>query len=89
MHGVFDHFRLCRILWLLHLQDITRIIFGLLVFLILFVYKFKNSNALTQSAKAALADVEEEFEQHRRRALEREQKISRKLQDEINKKKGA
>ncbi|WP_350285523.1 tRNA (guanine-N1)-methyltransferase [uncultured Croceitalea sp.] len=63
------------------------IIFGLLIFLILFVYKFKNSNALTQSAKAALADVEEEFEQHRRRALEREQKISRKLQDEINKNK--
>lgn len=63
------------------------IIFGLLVFLILFVYKFKNSNTLTQQAKLALADVEGEFEEHRRRALEREQKISRKLQDEINKNK--
>ena len=66
------------------------IIFGLLIFLILFIYRFKNSNALTQQAKLALADVEQEFEEHRRRALEREQKISRKLQDEINKnKKGA
>ena len=66
------------------------VIFGLLVFLILFIYKFKNSNSLTQHAKLALADVEGEFEEHRRRALEREQKISRKLQDEINKnKKGA
>ncbi len=66
------------------------IIFGLLVLFVLFVYKFKNSNALTQLAKANLADVEMEFEEHRRRALEREQKISRKLQDEINKnKKGA
>ncbi|MDT0607244.1 tRNA (guanine-N1)-methyltransferase [Croceitalea rosinachiae] len=64
------------------------IIFGLLIFLILFIYKFKNSNTLTQQAKLALSDVEGEFEEHRRRALEREQKISRKLQDEINKKKG-
>ncbi len=66
------------------------IILGLLVFLILFIYKFKNSNTLTQQAKLVLADVEGEFEEHRRRALEREQKISRKLQDEINRnKKGA
>ncbi|MDT0621827.1 tRNA (guanine-N1)-methyltransferase [Croceitalea vernalis] len=63
------------------------IIFGLLIFLVLFIYKFKNSNTLTQQAKLALSDVEGEFEDHRRRALEREQKISRKLQDEINKNK--
>lgn len=63
------------------------IIFGLLAFLLLFIYKFKNSNTLTVQAKSNLADVEQEFEDHRRRALEREQKISRKLQDEINKNK--
>lgn len=63
------------------------IIFGLLIFLVLFIYKFRNSNTLTQQAKLALSDVEGEFEDHRRRALEREQKISRKLQDEINKNK--
>lgn len=63
------------------------IIVGLLIFLALFIYKFKSSNTLTQQAKAALADLEEEYEQHRRRALEREQKISRELHDERNKNK--
>jgi hypothetical protein len=29
--------------------------------------------------------VESEYEEHRRKALEREQRISRQLQDEINK----
>jgi len=61
---------------------------ALLFLLAIFVYKFRNSNYLTQQAKSALTNLEEEFEQHRRRALEREQKISRQLQDEINKQKG-
>ncbi|UJH67628.1 tRNA (guanine-N1)-methyltransferase [Allomuricauda sp. SCSIO 65647] len=55
--------------------------------LLFFIYKFRKSNFLTQQAKSALADLEEEYEQHRRRALEREQKISRQLQDELNKNK--
>lgn len=63
------------------------IIFGLLLFLIFFIYKFRNSNFLTHQAKTALADLEKEYEQHRRRALEREQKISRQLQDELNRQK--
>ncbi|MBD0776572.1 tRNA (guanine-N1)-methyltransferase [Maribacter sp. ANRC-HE7] len=57
----------------------------LLLLFLLFVYKFRRSNTLTQEAKTALAEVETEYEDHRRRALEREQKISRQLQDEINK----
>ncbi len=61
------------------------IIVGLLLLLLLFVYKFRRSNTLTQMAKTALSEVEVEYEEHRRRALEREQKISRQLQDEINK----
>lgn len=61
------------------------IILVLLFLLLIFIYKFRNSNFLTVQAKSALANLEEEFEQHRRRALEREQKISRQLQDEINK----
>ncbi len=66
------------------------IIIGLLILLAFFVFKFRNSNMLTQQAKTALADLEEEYEQHRRRALEREQKISRELHDERNKnRKGA
>ncbi|WP_375324729.1 tRNA (guanine-N1)-methyltransferase [Flagellimonas sp. GZD32] len=63
------------------------IIFGLLILLLFFIYRFRNSNFLTQQAKSALADLEEEYENHRRRALEREQKISRQLQDELNKQK--
>ncbi len=62
-------------------------IFGLLLFLLFFIYKFRNSNFLTHQAKTALADLEKEYEQHRRRSLEREQKISRQLQDELNKQK--
>jgi len=63
------------------------IIFGLLLLLLFFIYRFRNSNFLTQQAKSALADLEEEYESHRRKALEREQKISRQLQDELNKQK--
>ncbi|MGB5402948.1 tRNA (guanine-N1)-methyltransferase [Robiginitalea sp.] len=61
------------------------IIGSLLLFLLLFIYKYRRSNVLTQEAKVKLADVEAEYEDHRRKALEREQKISRQLQDEINK----
>lgn len=65
------------------------IIFGLLLLLLFFIYRFRNSNFLTSQAKSALAELEEEYENHRRRALEREQKISRQLQDELNKQKKA
>ena len=58
---------------------------GLLALLLFFVYKFKDSNTITRDAKKALVDTEEEFEEHRRVALEREQKVRRQLQDEINK----
>jgi len=61
------------------------IIGGLLALLLLFIYKFKNSNAITREARKNLADTEEEFEEHRKTALEREQKVRRQLQDEINK----
>ena len=61
----------------------------LLVTLLFFVYKFRKSNWLTQEAKSNLSELEVEYEDHRRRALEREQRISRQLQDEINKYKKA
>lgn len=63
------------------------IIAGLLALLLFFIYKFKNSNTVTKGAKHALAEIEEEFEEHRKIALEREQKVRRQLQDEINKQK--
>ncbi|CAM3484508.1 tRNA (guanine-N1)-methyltransferase [Zobellia roscoffensis] len=61
------------------------VIFSLLALLLFFIYRFRNSNILTQEAKTNLSELETEYEDHRRRALEREQKISRQLQDEINK----
>lgn len=64
------------------------VIAALLALFILFVYKFKSSNAVTRDAKKALEEIEEEFDEHRRTALEREQKVRRQLQDEINKQKG-
>lgn len=61
-------------------------IIGLLfALLLMFIFKFKNSNAVTKQAKKTLAETEEEFEEHRRNSLEREQKVRRQLQDEINK----
>ena len=65
------------------------LIAALLLFLLFFIYKFRNSNILTQEAKTNLSELEVEYEEHRRRALEREQKISRQYQDEINKNKKA
>jgi len=61
------------------------VILGLFLLLLLFIFKFRQSNVLTQEAKSNLSELEEEYEDHRRRALEREQRISRELQDEINK----
>lgn len=63
------------------------IIGALLALLLFFIYKFRNSNSVTKQAKISLAETEEEFEEHRRIALEREQKVRRQLQDEINKQK--
>ncbi|MFS4481490.1 tRNA (guanine-N1)-methyltransferase [Hyunsoonleella sp. 2307UL5-6] len=63
------------------------IIAGLLALLVFFIFKFKNSNAVTKKAKHSLSEIEEEFDEHRKTALEREQKVRRQLQDEINKQK--
>jgi tetrahydromethanopterin S-methyltransferase subunit B len=63
------------------------IIGALLALLLLFIYKFKGSNSATREAKLRLGEVELEFEEHRRGALEREQKVRRQLQDELNKQK--
>jgi len=65
------------------------IIAALLALLLVFIFRFKNSNSITKAAKLKLSETEEEFEEHRRNALEREQKVRRQLQDEINKNRNA
>lgn len=63
-------------------------IIGLLIFLLVFfVVKFKQSNSITIQTKYNFKELEEEFDIHRKKALEREQKVMRKLQDELNKQK--
>lgn len=48
-------------------------------------YRFLNSHKVTNAAQLKMAEIEIELEDYRRNSLEREQKLRRKLQDEINK----
>lgn len=50
-----------------------------------FIFKFSQSHVLTKKAQNNLLYVEQEFDQHRKRSIEREQKLRRQLQDEVNK----
>lgn len=63
------------------------IIAGLLIGLIFFIFRFKKSNTLTKEATKNLNETEEEFEEYRKRTLEKEQKLRRQLHDEMNKNK--
>ncbi len=65
--------------------SVIAVLFALLLF---FIYRFKNSNAVTITTKESLENLENEFKEHRAFALEREQKVMRQLQDERNKHKG-
>lgn len=58
---------------------------ALLLGLLLFMYKFRSSNTITHEARHKLDEVESEFEEYRKKALEKEQKLGRQLQDERNK----
>jgi septal ring factor EnvC (AmiA/AmiB activator) len=57
----------------------------LLLGLLFFIFKFKNSNILTKQAQKKLDEIEQDFEDYKRKALEKEQKLGRQLQDERNK----
>lgn len=65
------------------------IILGVMVFLvlllILFIMKFKNAKSESKIAVDNLSKVEEEYVDYKRRAMEKEQQLGRRLQDEINK----
>jgi len=64
------------------------IILTLLILLTYFVIKFKGSHVITSKAKSDLQELEEEFAIFKKKSLEREQKLRRQLQDEINKQRG-
>ena len=67
------------------LWGIILILFAALAF---FILKFKNSHILTREAQKNLSDIENEFNQYRKKSIEKEQKLRRQLQDEINKQRG-
>ena len=57
----------------------------LLTALLYFIFAFTKNNILTKRAEDDLKNIEIEYEQYRKKAIEREQKLRRTLQDEINK----
>jgi len=65
------------------------IILLLIIALLYFIYQYKNSYSVTSEAKSNLSEAEEELAIYKRKSLEREQKLRRQLQDEINKQRGA
>lgn len=61
------------------------IILALLLGLFYFIYAFKNSHQITKAAKENLEKLEEEYQNFRANALEREQLLKRQLLDEQKK----
>lgn len=56
----------------------------LLLILGYYIYRFNQSHAVTRETKTTFEELQEEFDQFRKKALEKEQKLKRQLQDEIN-----
>lgn len=57
----------------------------LLLILIVFLFQLKGAKSTSNDAKNNLEKLEEDYEEFKRKALEKEQKLGRQLQDEINK----
>lgn len=61
------------------------IIILLFLLLLFFVFKFNRSNLLTKEAKQNLKNLDADYDNYKRLALEKQQKLGRQLQDEKNK----
>ena len=61
------------------------IIILLILLLLLFIFKYNRSNLLTKEAKQNLKNLDADYENYKRLALEKHQKLGRQLQDEKNK----
>ncbi|MBC8883851.1 tRNA (guanine-N1)-methyltransferase [Flavobacterium piscinae] len=59
----------------------------LLLILVVFLFQLKGAKSIANDAKHNLDKLEDDFEEYKRKALEKEQKLGRQLQDEINKQK--
>ncbi len=60
----------------------------LLIALVVFIFRFKAANSTTRDARKKLEETEREFDTYRTKALEKEQRLGRMLQDERNKNSG-
>ena len=58
---------------------------ALLLFMLYFMYRFKRSNRITLESIKTIAEIQNEFDSYKKRALEKEQKLARELQNELNK----
>lgn len=55
--------------------------------LIFYILRYNTSNSLTKEIRKELVDIQAAFDAYKKRALDKEQKISRMLQDELNRNK--
>jgi len=69
-------------------KGLSLTVIGVLIFLlIVFIDRFQRGNSLTKSTMSRLRELENDFDNFRKKAMEREQKVGRRLQDEINRQK--
>lgn len=67
-------------------QTIVYATLGILLALLVIVsLRYQSRSGATGKVEKALRDTQEEFDQYKKRAIEREQKLKRELQDELNK----
>ncbi|MBK1440095.1 hypothetical protein JHJ32_08870 [Parapedobacter sp. ISTM3] len=64
------------------------IVLLLAIALIFYVYRYNQSHVVMRDIQKAIEELQAEFDQHRKKALEKEQKLKRQLQDELNKRLG-
>ena len=66
-------------------KTLSWIVVGILILLLIIIFiRFKSANRITQKTKLAYTDLENEFEEHRRRTREKETDIKRELQTAVN-----
>jgi len=55
--------------------------------LVFYILRYNTSNTTTKETRKELGDIQKTFDAYKKRALDKEQRISRMLQDELNKNK--
>lgn len=73
----------------MHKSTYSLLVWGIILLLAIvltfYIYRFTQSHVVTRDTKKAIDELQVEFDQHRKKSMEKEQKLKRQLQDEINK----